>query len=390
MQTKGSETTNKVCICAGEASGDLYGSLLVQALTRLDPAISCMGMGGVLMREQGFNALLRSESLSVMGLVEVIGHLPRILGLFSRIRRILQQERPAVVVLIDSPDFNFRVAKMAKQLGIPVVYYITPQVWAWRKGRVRFLKRYVDQLVCIFPFEEPFFRAHGLDAAFVGHPLLEIMGPAVLGQARPEPGHIGILPGSRHREVTSLLPVFAKAASYLWDRNPGLRFTLVQAPQVTRHLIRERWPRHVPVDIVPAARRYETLRRCSFVIAASGTATFESALLGVPTMLAYKVAHMSYHIGRRLIQVPFIGMANLILGKEVFPECIQHEARPEVLAAWGQVWLDHPEKLEAIREELAALPAMMGQGRATEQAARIICDCMSKQEGTLGRSQRPM
>ena len=369
--------SNTVFISVGEASGDVYGAMLVEALKKKDPTITCAGMGGAIMREKGFDALIRSESLSVMGLTEVIGHLPRILGLFSKMRRMLEQERPAVVVLIDSPDFNFRVAKMARKLGIPVIYYITPQVWAWRQGRVEFLRKYVDRLLCIFPFEEPFFRDRGLDATFVGHPLLEIMDIAARRKICPESGRIGILPGSRHKEVTSLLPVFAKAASYLFARDPALRFTLVRAPHVDQQMIRDLWPDEVPVDIVPATDRYDALRRCSFVIAASGTATFECALLGVPTMLAYKVAFLSYHIGRRLIRVPFIGMANLILGKKVFPEFIQHEASPEAMAALGQSWLEHPDHLEAIREELEILPGAMGHGTATRQAARIVLEYVS-------------
>jgi lipid-A-disaccharide synthase len=348
--------------------------MLVKALKQLDPSVTCAGMGGACMREQGFQAMIHSESLSVMGLTEVVGHLPRILGLFSRMRRMLEQERPSVVVLIDSPDFNFRVARMAKKLSIPVIYYITPQVWAWRQGRVRFLKKYVDRLVCIFPFEEPFFRDRGLDATFVGHPLLEIMDLEARRQIHPEPGRIGILPGSRHREVVSLLPVFGKAASQLFGRNSDLGFTLVSAPHVDTGMIRELWPSQVPVDIVPSADRYDALRRCSFVMAASGTVTFECALLGVPTMLAYKVAFLSYHIGRKLIRVPYIGMANLILGKRVFPEFIQHEATPEAMAAQGQSWLDHPRQLEQIREELKTLPEMMGTGRPTHRAAEIIME----------------
>ncbi|WP_462323476.1 lipid-A-disaccharide synthase [Desulfoplanes sp.] len=370
-------SSNKVWICVGEASGDVYGAMLVDALKKIDPALTCAGMGGAAMRRAGFEARIHSETLSVMGLTEVIGHLPRIIGLLASMRRMLEKERPAVVVLIDSPDFNFRVAKMAKKLSIPVVYYITPQVWAWRRGRVGFLEQYVDRLLCIFPFEEPFFRNHGIDVDFVGHPLLEIMDLAARSRARPGEKRIGILPGSRQREVVSLLPVFAKTASYLFARDGGLRFTLVRAPHVDPGMIQEFWPDGVPVEIVPSTERYDALQRCSFVMAASGTATFECALLGVPTMLAYKVAFLSYHVGRKLIRVPFIGMANLILGTEIFPEFIQDRATPEALAALAQSWIEHPERLEAIRKELKALPKMMGTGTATERAAGIIAEYLS-------------
>lgn len=364
----------RVWISAGEASGDVYGAMLVRALERLAPTVRCLGMGGSAMREAGFDARIPSEALSVMGLTEVIGHLPKILGLFAKIKDMLAKERPAAVVLIDSPDFNFRVAKMAKKLGIPVIYFITPQVWAWRKGRVKFLKRWVDRLLCIFPFEEPFFREHGLDATFVGHPLLELMDLERLKNKKPESKRIGILPGSRKKEIFSLLPGFAKAASYLAKADPEIRFTLIQAPHVKSEWIKELWPEHLPVDIFDTAHRYEELRTCRFVIAASGTATFECALLGVPTMLAYKVAPLSYYVGRKLISVSYIGMANLILKKCVFPEFIQHEATAEALAAQGQVWLEHPQYLEKIIAELNRLPEMVGPDKATSRAAEVVLE----------------
>ena len=369
-----STTSSGVWISVGEASGDMYGAMLVRELTRLRPGIRCMGLGGSAMREAGFDAKIPSEALSVMGLIEVIGHLPKILGMFRKIKEMLAQERPSAVVLIDSPDFNFRIAKMARRLGIPVIYYITPQVWAWRKGRVKFLKRWVNRLLCIFPFEEPFFREHGLDATFVGNPLLELMDLPRLKAIAPEPRRIAILPGSRKKEVFSLLPVFARAASYLAQSDPGIRFTLIQAPHVRSEWIRDIWPADLPVDIFPSSDRYEELRKCRFVIAASGTATFECALLGVPTMLAYKVASVSYYVGRLLIKVPFIGMANLILKRRVFPEFIQHEATPEAMAAQAQVWLEHPEYLDEIIDSLEQLPEKVGPVTATRSAAEAVLE----------------
>ena len=365
---------SSVWISAGEASGDVYGAMLVRALGRLAPTVRCLGMGGSAMRGAGFDARIPSEALSVMGLTEVIGHLPKILGLFAKTKGMLAEERPAAVVLIDSPDFNFRVAKMAKNLGIPVIYFITPQVWAWRRGRVKFLKRWVDRLLCIFPFEEPFFREHGLDATFVGHPLLEIMDLKRLNKMNPEAKRIGILPGSRKKEIFSLLPVFARAASYLAKADPEIRFSLIQAPHVKSEWIKELWPEDLPVDIFDTAHRYEELRKCRFVIAASGTATFECALLGVPTMLAYKVAPLSYYVGRKLIKVSYIGMANLILKKRVFPEFIQDEATPEALAAQAQVWLEHPEYLKEIIADLDRLPDMVGPDKATNRAAKVVLE----------------
>jgi len=263
---------------------------------------------------------------------------------------------------------------MAKRLGIPVIYYITPQVWAWRKGRVKFLKRWVDRLLCIFPFEESFFREHGLTATFVGNPLLELMDLGTLKKKKPEAKRVGILPGSRKKEIFSLLPVFAAAASSLVQSDPEIRFSLIQAPHVNAEWIQDLWPKNLPVDIFPTAKRYEELRRCRFVIAASGTATFECALLGVPTMLAYKVAPLSYYVGRALIKVQYIGMANLILQQRVFPEFIQHDATPQALAAQARVWFEHPEYLEEIIATVNRLPDMVGPDNATTRAARAVLE----------------
>jgi lipid-A-disaccharide synthase len=263
---------------------------------------------------------------------------------------------------------------MAKRLGIPVIYYITPQVWAWRKGRVKFLKRWVDRLLCIFPFEESFFREHGLTATFVGNPLLELMDLGTLKKKEPEAKRVGILPGSRKKEIFSLLPVFAAAASSLVQSDPEIRFSLIQAPHVNAEWIQDLWPKNLPVDIFPTAKRYEELRRCRFVIAASGTVTFECALLGVPTMLAYKVAPLSYYVGRALIKVQYIGMANLILQQRVFPEFIQHDATPQALAAQARVWFEHPEYLEEIITTVNRLPDMVGPDNATTRAAQAVLE----------------
>lgn len=362
----------------GESSGDVYGELLMRELEALRPGCRCAGMGGERMRRAGLEAVARAEELSVVGVTEVLGHIPRIIGLLSRVRRAMKEFRPQAVVVVDCPDFHFLVVRMAHRLGIPVVYFIAPQAWAWRQGRVRFLRKFVDRLVCIFPFEEPFFRDHGVEAVYVGHPLLEEMDLAGLGRVTFDPKLIGVLPGSRRREVESLLPVFGQAARILLENHPDLRFRLVRAPHVDRATVARLWPRDVPLEVHEADERHARIRECAFVMAASGTVTLECALLGTPAMVAYRVSALSSVLGRMLIHVPHIAMPNLILGRGVYPEFIQGRANPDLLAGQGLDWLDRPETLQAVRDEVAKIPELLGRGGATRTTAEIVLDLAAR------------
>lgn len=361
-----------VWINAGELSGDMHGGRLLTALRRRDPALRCIGMGGPHLRAAGQDALLRVEDLSVMGFTEVLGHLPRILGMLRRIKAELAERRPDAVVLIDAPEFNLRIARAAHALGIPVHYYISPKIWAWRTGRVAFIRRHIRRMLCILPFEVEFYRRHGMHADYVGNPLLDMMDWQRLDAIAPVPDRIGLMPGSRRKEIEALMPEYGKAARLLRQGRPGLVFHCVRAPNVAEATLRGLWPRDVPLTVVPPDDRYAALRACRMLLAASGTATLETALLGVPTLVAYRVSPFSYWLGKRLVKVRWASLPNLVLNREVFPELLQENADGAVLARHAARWLDMPHELDRVRADLADLRRRCGPPGAADTAAAII------------------
>lgn len=369
-----SEDVSKIWISAGEASGDLHGALLAQPLRARNPGLSLAGMGGPAMVEAKVDVRFSMRQLSLVGGTEILSSLPRILRLLRDTRRTFEEFRPQAVVVIDSPDFHFHVVRRARALGIPVYYYVSPQVWAWRSGRVNFLRKNVRKVLCILPFEQAFYRERGMEADYVGHPLLDQIPLADLDRLAPEPGHIGILPGSRRKEVEGLLPEFAGAVRLLAESQTGLRFSLVRAPGIDPDLLLRHWPQDLPVALVEPEDRYRAMRQSQFVLAASGTVSLETALVGTPTIIAYKLSPLSYFLARRLIKVKYIGLPNLILDRKVFPELIQEEARAAVMAAIGRMWLANDTSLPSIRADLAKLRHLVGEPGAAGRAVDLILD----------------
>lgn len=356
----------------GETSGDLHAALLFKALQQTVPGLRGLGMAGPELLAAGLEPVACISELSVMGFTEVLGQLPRILGLLSRIKKTLRERRPDALILIDAPDFNFRVAKMAHALGIPVFYYISPKLWAWRSGRVKFIRRYVRRMICIFPFEVEFYKKHGLDVEYVGNPILDCIDWARISAIEPDSQRIGFMPGSRRKEIRSLTPQFGIAARLLRARWPDLAFTLLRAPSVSEDEIRALWPADTPVSILPPENRYERMRACNLLIAASGTATFEAALLGTPTIVAYKLSALTFALARRFVRVKFISLSNLILDEPIFPELLQAEADGPSLARQASAWLESPNTLADIRAKLAPLHALLGRRGAPLRAAQTI------------------
>jgi lipid-A-disaccharide synthase len=359
---------------AGEPSGDQHGGLLMRAISKRVPLVRFTGMGGQSMRSAGLSPVVRSEDLSVMGLTEVLAHLPRIVGLLRRIRRELALRRPDLVVLIDAPDFNFRVARMAHGLGIPVVYYISPQIWAWRQSRVRFIKRYVARVISILPFEQEFYARHGVAITYVGHPLVDATTTTEIKSIAPDRSRIAVLPGSRRSELESLVPVFGEAARILLRRHPSLTFHIALAPTVTEAAIRSLWPGDVPVTMADHSMRYAMLRSCFAAMAASGTVTLESGLLGTPAIVAYRFSKLTAAIGRLLIKVKYASLTNLILDEEVFPEFLLDKASPEPIAERIDLWLSNPAELEATIDRLRTLSKLLGPPGAVGRAAEAVLD----------------
>jgi lipid-A-disaccharide synthase len=329
-------------ISAGEASGEHYGALLVTALRRLLASrgldASFFGMGGERMQAAGLERIVRAEDMAVMGLTEVVRHLPRIYGEFRKLKRAIRERRPDAAVLIDFPEIHFRLAKEFHRLGVPVIFFVSPQLWAWKKHRIKLVQRYVRRMLVIFPFEEPFYRERGVNAEFVGHPLAELPLPAITraqfaqeNGVRPESTWIGLLPGSRPHEIADHLPEMLSAARQLAECQPATSFELIvplaptlNAAQRTEVAsLAASHGRNLAIHLVEDARAALHHARASVV--ASGTATVEAALIGNPFVVVYRVSPATYAIAKRVVKVPHVAMANLIAGRRVVPELIQHD-----------------------------------------------------------------
>ncbi len=361
-------------INAGEISGDLQGGALLSALRDITPEgdLRVVGMGGDNLARAGQENLLRVEELSVMGLVEVITSLPRIFGLLRRIRREMERVHPDAVLLIDAPEFNFRVAKIARRLNIPVYYFIPPKVWAWRTGRVNFLKEHVRRIFSILPFEVDFYRSHGMEVTYVGNPLVDLVDYENIKDVSPVPHRIGLMPGSRRKEVGSLMPAFAGAARILLQKFPDLEFHCVRSSNFSEEYLRSLWNCNVPLVMHDGTDRYRLMRTFQCIMAASGTATLETGLAGVPTLVAYKVSPLSYQIALRVIKVKWISLTNLIMNRTVFPEHIEKNADPEPMARRVEEWLENPQKLEAVVRDLEELRERCGQPGSAHRAAAAL------------------
>lgn len=370
MQTD--NPNSPIWFSVGEASGDLHGAELMKALKAQDPTITFTGMGGSAMAAEGLDIRYDMDLISLVGITEILGGLFKIILLLRKIEKTLKEVRPRAIILVDCPEFNFRIAKMAYKLGIPVYYYISPQIWAWRSGRVHFLRKHVRRVICILPFEKPFYEKFGVDVDYVGHPLMDVLPFDELDSIPVDDQRIGLLPGSRSKEISSLLPVFGETARLLAKTHPDLRYVMVCAPGRNKEHLMDLWPEDIPVECVEPDNRYATFRSCKFMLAASGTVTLETALIGTPAAVTYKVSKISELVGKLLVNVDFISLPNLIMNKEVYPEFIQQEANAENLAKQALQWLDDPKSYNQMRQDLAELRSKVGEPGAADRAATII------------------
>lgn len=368
-------------IVAGEASGDLHGAGLVREARRLDPTLSFFGIGGERMREAGVETLVDSAQMAVVGLVEVIAHFNVISRAYLTLKKIIGSDPPDLLILIDYPDFNLRIARLAKKAGVKVLYYISPQVWAWRVGRVKKIGRVVDRMAVVFPFEVPFYEREGVPVTFVGHPLVDTVHPAMdraAGQAAfgldPARRTIGLFPGSRRGEVKSLLPTILETAELLKERFPDLQFILPLASTLT------------PADIAPyldasglavrvvAGQGYDVMQVCDAIITVSGTVTLEIALMGVPMVIIYRVSPLTYQVGKWLIRVEHIGICNIVAGERVVTELIQHDAEPGRIAAEIERILTDQGYAAAIRAKLRGVREKLGSGGCSRRVAELVLE----------------
>jgi lipid-A-disaccharide synthase len=375
-------------IIAGEASGDLHGGNLVREMHRIDPNICFSGVGGERMRTEGVELLANAADMAVVGLTEVILKLGTILRVMRHLKASLTKDRPDLVILIDYPDFNLSLARAARRRGIKVLYYISPQVWAWRKGRIETIRKSVDRMAVILPFEENFYREAGVDVTFVGHPLLdEVKTKYPRTEAlkrfglKDEAITVGILPGSRQSEVARLLPEMLGACRILTDKLSPLQFVLPLAGTVDPHFVRDIL-RQFPVKVnVIRDEIYDVIAVSDAAIVASGTATLETALLETPMVVAYKVSTLSYAVGRRCIRVDHISLANIIAGKTVVPELIQDDANPERIAAEVKELIVKQAKVREMKTALAEIRSKLGTPGASLRTARIACEMLKEVSG---------
>ncbi len=368
-------------ISAGEESADLHASRLCGELHKILSGLHLAGFGGAKMETAGVEILYPLPRLALIGFVEVIKHLPQVF----RIRRLALQSwrkrRPDAVILVDFPGFHLRLARDARRLGIPVLYFIAPQVWAWRESRVAAMRQAIDHLYVIFPFEEPFFQQRGLPATYVGHPLIERIPPPPDppdGENTPPGPHprIGLLPGSRRSELRHILPSLLRAAALLRDRKPDCRFFLPLADTLDEAILREfQVPSWIEVRRDPD---YQLRRSLTFAWTASGTATVENALLGLPMAVVYRTGRLNIFIGRRLVRVPYIGMVNLIARKGICPEFVQEQCQPEALARYAEELLASPGRYMEMKRDLALVRHQMGSTPASTRAALAIQEFLRK------------
>ena len=336
----------RILVSAGEASGDMYGAQLMEALRRLDPSCRFFGAGGERMRTAGCDTVVDARDLSVVGITEIISHLPKIYSLFHKLIAAADRHRPDVAVVIDSPAFNWRVARQMRKRGIPVAYYVCPQFWAWRQGRVRLLRKYVTKALVIFPFEEKFYRDRGVDASFVGHPLAHLAMPAIsradyaaqfgLGGGRP---WITLMPGSRIKEVGMNLPPILQSATSLGS---DYEYLLPVAPTLDRSFLKNMIG-DLPIHFVPES--LPALHHSRAGIIASGTATVEAAMMGTPFVMVYRVSPLTYFLGKPRVKVPRFAMVNLIAEREVVPELVQADFTAQnVVARLNEIIPDGPAR----------------------------------------------
>jgi len=372
-------------IVAGEASGDLHGANLVRAMYRLDSSLEFYGVGGPKMQAAGVRQIADAADMAVVGLTEVFSKLGMILRVMRRLKKSLLEERPALVILIDYPDFNMPLAKAATKKGFKVFYYISPQVWAWRRGRIGQIKKYVTKMAVILPFEADMYHQAGVDAVFVGHPLLDVvktgyMRPEALNKFDLKDGTttVGILPGSRLSEVTKLLPEMLKTAVILKEEIPSVQFVLPLADTLDHDYIAamlQPYQNELDIKII-RNEIYDVLAVCDAAMVASGTATLETALIGTPMIIVYKMSPFSFLMGRLFVNVSHIGLANIIAGRTIVPELIQSDANPERMAKELLAILTDEERNKRIRKDLSGIREKLGSPGAAERTAQSAVEIM--------------
>jgi len=370
-------------ICA-EASGDLHAGNLAKRILEIDPDIRISGIGGAFMRQSGASIYCDIKGLAVIGFFDVLKKLPEFFALKKLILEKIKEEKPDAIILVDFSGFNLRLAKEIKKT-IPTIYYISPQVWASRPGRVKTIRSYVHKMLVLFKFEEEFYRRYGIDATFVGHPLLDIVGPTMekkeflnkFGLLESKTT-IAILPGSRKQEIKNILPVMLEASILINKNMANAQFVLAKPPQVDIDIYNRIISRaNIDLKIIEG-KTYDCLNIADFCLVASGTATLETAIMQRPFAVIYKMNLLNYLLYRPQVKVPYIGMVNIVAGRKIVPEFIQFKARPEKISEQVLKILQNPAQLEQMKNGLALVKSLLGEKGASLRAAQVIIDFLKK------------
>jgi lipid-A-disaccharide synthase len=377
----------KILIIAGEASGDLHGSNLVREMLSLDPKLKFFGVGGEKMMKAGVNLVADITEMAVVGITEALFKLRNIYWVYRKLKKSLTSNPPSLIILIDYPDFNLLFARAAKKKNIPIVYYISPQIWAWRKKRVKLMARLIKKMIVIFPFEKKFYQEANIDVDFVGHPLLDSIRPRFSRDEafrkfslNPEFTTIGLLPGSRMSEINRHLPPMLKAIPLISRKLQPVQFIIPVAPGLDFKKIKNLTASQNQNLRVVENNIYEVMQIADLLLVASGTATVEATIMGTPMIVVYRVSPFTYLLGKMLIKVKNIGMVNIIAGKTIVPELIQKDLNPEKITHTVLSILKNPSTLKEMRKELAKVREKIGKPGASGRAARIINELLQQDD----------
>lgn len=375
--------SNSILIVAGEVSGDIHGGKLVKAIKELSPEINIAGIGGDNMSSAGMKLLRNVNEMSFLGFTEIIKHLPFVRKVMNELLKWIEIERPKVVVLIDYPGFNLRLAEKAKNLGCKIIYYISPQIWAWGKGRIKKIARVVDQMIVIFPFEEELYRNAGVSVEFVGHPILENLESSFSkkdffseNDLDPDEKLIGLLPGSRTQEVDSLYKIMIDAVDLLKSEYPNMQSITAKSPALDKAV----YTKIAGNDRLKQSNNtYDIMKHSDLLFVASGTATLESACFGTPLIVVYRVSPISWIIGKILIKIKSIGLVNIVAGKKIAPEILQSELTPSRLTHEALNILKDEKLYAETSSELLKVKKMLGEPGASKKAAELIIKHLQSQ-----------
>jgi lipid-A-disaccharide synthase len=373
----------KIAFSAGETSGDQHAAQVFLEMKKHQPGIVGFGMGGIHMERAGIEIRYDSSAIGVIGVIEVIKHYPQIRRVFSAMKQVLLTEKPDLLICVDYKEFNYKLARFAKKQGIKVLFYVSPQVWAWRPGRVKKYGAVIDMMAVIFPFEVPYYAKENIPVRYVGHPCVDKVRPALSrNEALRKFGLIsaktviGIMPGSRVNEIERMLPVMLEAAKLLQNKFPGMHFVLPQADSIPDKLLESYLKNSRLMITVIKHQPYDVIQCCHAIMTTSGTASLETALLGIPMVIAYKLSTLTYWLGRLLVKTPYIGLPNIMLGKPAVKELIQQDATADNLVAEITKILNEEFYLEQMRRDLQEVKQQLGQGGGSKNTALLALEML--------------